>query len=202
MPGQTCGMVIDLARSNGGTWVGSAILPGFDVAGVQLSDIAIQGSDVAFAIKGALGGVRIHGHLTPGGAFTGDFEQAGNQAPFTLHRTGPPQVEPPRQSAAVAKEMEGAWEGDMMFIDHNVHVRLSLANRADGHGSAKLDLKGRREVHLDVPLVTQESDLLTLEIPDQYLIYDARYGGGEISGTWQQGPYEAALVLHRVAQPR
>jgi hypothetical protein len=201
LPSQTCAMVIDLAPAGGGKWIGSAILPGLDVAGAPLSDISITESAASFAIKGALGGIRVQGRLTAN-AFTGTFEQAGNKAPFTLHRIGAPQVQPPRQSTAVAKELQGAWEGDMTFIDHNVHVRLALANGPDGIGSAKFDLKGRREVHYDVPLLTQESDLLTLEIPDQYLIFDGRFHDGEISGTWQQGPYESTLVLRRAAQPQ
>jgi hypothetical protein len=97
--------------------------------------------------------------------------------------------------------MEGDWEGDMMAVDHNVHVRLSLANQPGGKASAKFFLKGRREVTLDVAMITQDSDLLTLEVPEAFLIYDGRLHGGEISGSWQQGPLAFALVLHRAAKP-
>jgi len=201
LPGKEYRMVIDLAQNAQGQWTGSAILPTLGVKGAPLSDIAVTGSAVSFALKGVLGDVKIRGNLGAGGGFSGTFEQGGNRAPFALESAGPPQVEPPRQSTAVAKEMEGDWEGDMMFIDHNVHVRLSLANQAEGRATGKLFLKGRREVNLEVAMVTQESDLLTLEAPEASLIYDGRLRGGEISGTWQQGPFEFALVLHRTAKP-
>jgi len=201
LPGREYRLVIDLARNAQGQWIGSAVLPNLGVKGAPLADISVTGSAVSFAVKDVLGGVKVRGNLTADGAFTGTFEQGGNAAPFALQKAGPAQVELPRQSTAVAKEMEGDWEGDMMFIDHNVHVRLSLANQADGKATGKLFLKGRREVNLDVAMVTQEADLLTLEAPEASLIYDGRLRGGEISGTWQQGPFEFGLLLHRAAKP-
>jgi hypothetical protein len=201
IPSREYRLVIDLDRNAQGQWIGSAILPSLGVKGAPLSDIAVTDSAVTFAVKGVLGDVKVRGNLTADGAFTGTLEQGGNAAPFALRKAGPAQVELPKQSTSVAKEMEGDWEGDMMFIDHNVHVRLSLANQANGRATGKLFLKGRREVNLDVAMVTQESDLLTLEAPEASLIYDGRLRGGEISGTWQQGPFEFALLLHRAAKP-
>ena len=201
LPGREYRLVIDLAQNAQGQWTGSAIFPNLDVKGAPLSDISVTDSAVSFAVKGVLGGVKISGSITADGAFAGTFEQGGNAAPVALQKAGPPQVELPRQSTAVAKEMEGDWEGDMMAVDHNVHVRLSLANQADGRAKGKLFLKGRREVNLEVAMVTQESDLLTLEAPEASLIYDGRFRGGEIGGTWQQGPFEFPLVLHRAAKP-
>lgn len=201
LPGSEFSLVVDLAQDAKGQWVGSAILPNLGVKGAPLSDISVSDSAVLFALKGVLGDVKLKGTLTTDGAFNGTFEQGGNTAPFTLHKAGPPQVEPPRQSTPVAKELEGDWEGDMLAIDHNVHVRLSLSNQADGKATGKLFLKGRRDVNLDVAMVTQESDLLTLEVPAASLIYDGRFRGGEISGLWQQGPFEFPLALHRAAKP-
>ena len=200
LPGREYRLVIDLAQNAQGQWMGSTVIPNLGVKGAPLSDISVTGSAVSFAVKDVLGGVKVRGNLTADG-FTGTFEQGGNAAPFALQKAGPPQVELQRQSTSVAKEMEGDWEGDMMFIDHNVHVRLSLANQAEGRATGKLFLTGRREVNLDVAMVTQESDLLTLEAPEASLIYDGRFRSGEISGTWQQGPFEFALVLHRAAKP-
>jgi hypothetical protein len=194
-------MVVDLAQDGAGRWIGSAILPNLGVKGAPLSEISVSDSAVSFSVKGVLGDLKVKGNLTPDGAFTGSFAQGGNSALFRLEKVGAAQVEPPRQSTSVAKELEGDWEGDMMAVDHNVHVRLSLANQADGRATGKLHLKGRREVDLPVAQLTQESDLLTLEAPAAGLIYDGRLRGGEISGTWQQGPYEFALVLRRAVKP-
>ena len=199
--GRECRLVIDLAQDAKGQWIGSAVFPSFGVKGAPLSDISVKDSAVSFAVKGVLGDVKLTGSLAANGSFAGNFEQGGNTAPFTLQKAGPPQVDLPRQSTAVAKEMEGDWEGDMNFIDHNVHVRLSLANQADGRASGKLFLKGRRDVNLSVALVTQDSNVLTLEAPEAGVIYDGRFRGGEFSGTWEQGPFEFALVLHRAAKP-
>jgi len=201
VPGREMKLVVDLSQNDKGEWIGSAIFPTLDIAGAPLSDIAVKDSTLSFAVKGVLGDIKVRGNLTDGGGFSGALEQGGNSAPLAMQKTGPPQVDLPRQSTNVARELEGEWEGDMTAIDHNVHVRLSLANRTDGKATAKFFLKGRREVNLNVAILTQDSDLLTLEVPDAFLTYEGRFRGGEISGTWQQGPYEFALVLHRAAKP-
>ena len=123
------------------------------------------------------------------------------QAAIPPAKVGPASVELPRQGTAVAKELEGDWEGDMTAVDHNVHVRLTLANQAKGPATARLLYKGRQEAAIDIGMVTQYADLLTLESAEASLVYDARIRDGEISGTWQQGPYEFVLVFHRVARP-
>jgi len=199
LPGRALLVVFDLAQTSEGGWIGSAISPALNIAGAPLSDIAVKDSTVSFVVKGVLGGVKVNGTIA-GDTFTGTFEQAGNSAPLTMKNAGTAQVEPPRQSTAVAKDMEGDWEGDMTVVDHNVHARLTLTNQSDGHATAKFFLHGRRDVNLDVAMVTQESDLITLEIPDAFITFDGRLRNGEISGVWQQGPYEFPLALHRAAK--
>jgi len=198
IPGREVNLIVDLARDAKGQWVGSVILPGFDVDGAPLANLSVKDSAVSFDIDGALGGVKVVGNVH-GGTFAGKFEQGGNTASFTLHRGGPPGVELPRHSTAVAKQMEGDWEGDFNAADHMVHVRLSLLNHADGMATAKLDVRGRQETKLDVGLVTQESDLITLDIPDQYLVYEGQLQASEIRGTWVNGSFECPLVFHRAA---
>ncbi len=200
LPSREFNLAIDLDRNDKGEWTGSVTFPTLNVKGAPLSEISVKDSAVSFVAKGVFGDVKVHGNVADG-AFTGTLEQAGNSAPLTMRQTGPPQVEAPRQSTAVARELEGDWEGDMTLIDHNVHVRLSLSNQSSGHATGKVFLKGRHDVNVDLAMITQESDLLTLEAPDSGLIYDARLRNGQISGVWQQGPFEIALVLHRAVKP-
>src|SRR6516225_3956980 len=91
-------VVVDLAHDNG-AWVGSIIIPGLGVKGTPLTDIKVQSPDVSFTVKSPLGielNLRL---LDDEKKLTGNFEQAGNHAPATLQKTGPPQVEyPPRST--------------------------------------------------------------------------------------------------------
>jgi len=110
IPDNELNLIVDLAKENG-VWVGSIIVPGLGLKGVPLTDINVQPSDVNFALKGALG-IQLKLRLDANNRLTGDFEQAGNRAPATLQKTGPPQVEYPPRNTSVAKELEGEWKGD------------------------------------------------------------------------------------------
>lgn len=197
IPGRELRVVIDLAQDSHGQWTGSAIVPGFGIKGALLSDIDVKGSDVAFTIKGALGDPKFKGRLTADSTLSGDYQQGGNTAPFTLQKAGPPQVEPPRHSTSIRKELEGTWQGEMDFMG-TVKARLDLANQPGGNATAKFTLTRTRENPLPLNLVNDEGGILTLEATDFGITYEGRFRqeANEITGTFQQGPIEVMLVLH------
>ena len=58
VPGGELKLILDLSDESGQGWIGSIIIPGFGVKGAPLVDLKGKGSDLAFAIKGALGNER------------------------------------------------------------------------------------------------------------------------------------------------
>jgi hypothetical protein len=201
IPGNELHIVIDLAK-NGNQWTGSAIVPGYGVKGAALTGITIQGSEVSFTLKGALGEPTFSGRLNPDGVLTGDFLQSGNTAAFRLLKTGPPQVDPPRQSTIISKDLEGEWQGDMLLYGNKVKATLKLANQAGGAATAQFIVVGKRENILPVELVRQEGDWLLVDVPQYRMTYEARWrkDGKELAGTFAQGPMETPLVLQRGAK--
>ncbi len=201
IPGRDLRLIIDLAQDDQGRWTGSAILPGFGVKGAVLKDVVAGDGSVAFAITGALGVPTIKGSLAPDGTLSGDFQQAGNSARFLLRRVGPPQVEPPRTSTRVRAELEGSWQGETAIMGNPIRARLTLANPPGGAASAKFTIVGRREHDLEVDVVTQEGDLLTVEGHEgaATFVFEGRLhaGASEVTGTLQQGALEAPLTLDR-----
>jgi hypothetical protein len=114
IPGGEMKLIVDLSEESGKGWIGSIIIPGFGVKDAPLVDLHVRSSDLAFAIKRALGNERagqaeIRAHLTADGHLSGEFKQGGNTAPFVLEKTGPPQVEAPPPSTPVNKEVAGEW---------------------------------------------------------------------------------------------
>jgi hypothetical protein len=202
VPGREIKLVIDLAQNSGGQWIGSAIVPGFEIKGAALSEIAVKDSSVSFAIKGALGDPKFEGRLTPEGALTGEFKQAGNAAPFSLRRVGPAQVELPPASTAVRSEFVGDWKGDMSYLGNPIHVTIKLANESDGKATGQLIIIGKKETTLPIDLVTQEGEMLTVEMYERGMTYEGRYvkGRNEINGEFRQGGIEIPLVLHPAAK--
>jgi hypothetical protein len=160
IPDDELNVVVDLAQQKG-TWVGSIIIPGLGLKGAPLTDIKVQSPDVNFAVKGALG-IQLKLRLDANNKMAGNFEQAGNRAPATLQKTGPPQVEYLSRSSPVAKELEGEWKGDYEMLGYTRHVSIKFANRPDG-ATADFVIVGRKHNVLPVDLVTQEGDLVTVD---------------------------------------
>jgi hypothetical protein len=194
IPDDELTVVVDLAQENG-AWAGSIIIPGLELKGTPLTEIKVQPPDVNFAVKGALG-IQLKLRLDANNKMTGNFEQAGNRAPATLQKTGPPQVEYPPRSTAVAKELEGEWKGDYEMLGYTRHVSIKFANHSDG-ATADFVIVGRKHNVLPVDLVMQEGDLVTVDSHEMGFSFEGRLRDGKLTGTIRQGAIESPLVLVR-----
>ena len=206
VPGGELKLILDLSDESGQGWIGSIIVPGFGVKGAPLVDLKGKGSDLAFAIKGALGNERagqaeIRAHLTNDGHLAGDFVQGGNTAAFVLKKTGPAQVELPPRNTAVSKELEGEWKGQYEMMGYARHVTMKFANRGAEGAAVEFVIVGKRTNNVPVSLVTQEGDFLSLKSDEFGITYEGRFRkeAGEIKGTITQGPFEQPLVMRRTA---
>jgi hypothetical protein len=199
IPGSEMVVVIDLAPDAKGAWTGSAIFPGLGVKGAPLAELSVKDSDVAFGVKGALSDPKFKAHIDATGNMVGQFEQGGNSAPFTLHKSGTPQVEPQPHSTAVSKALEGEWQGDFQLPGRTLHAKITLTNQPGAAATAKFIVIGKKENDLPVELVMQEDDLLTVDARAAGLVYQGWYRKetNEISGSLQIGPMDTPLVLHR-----
>jgi hypothetical protein len=204
IPERELKVIVDLAQDKAGAWIGSIIVPGLEIKGTPLTDIVVKESEAAFAIKNALAGqqiaaARFQARLNAKGALAGDFLQGGNTAPFALEKTGPPQVELPPQSSAVAKELEGEWIGEYELLGYPRHVTIRLTNHAGGGVTTEFVVVGKKTTNLPVDLVTQQEDFIRIESHETGINYEGRFRkeAGEIKGTFEQGPLEIPLVLHR-----
>lgn len=204
VPGGELKLILDLSDESGQGWIGSIIIPGFGVKGAPLVDLKGKGSDLAFAIKGALGNertglVEIRTHVTNDGHLAGEFKQGGNTAPFVLKKTGPPQVELPPRSTAVGKEFEGEWKGQYEMMGYPRDVTMKFANRGADGASLEFTIVGKKTNNVPVSLVTQEGDFLSIKSDEFGITYEGRFRKetNEINGTLTQGPFEVPLVLRR-----
>ena len=194
IPDNELSVVIDLAQENG-AWVGSIIIPGLGIKGVSLNDIRVQPPDVNFAVKGGPG-IELKLRLDANNKLAGNLEQAGNRAPATLQKTGPPQVEYPPRNTPVAKELEGEWKGDYEMLGSTRHVSIKFANHPDG-ATADFVIVGRKHNVLPVDLVTQEGDLVTVDSHEMGFSFEGRLRDGKLAGAIQQGAIETPLDLVR-----
>ena len=204
VPGGEMKLIIDLSEENGQGWIGSIIIPGLGVKGAPLVDLHVRSSDLAFAIKGALGSERagqaeIRAHLTSDGHLTGDFRQGGNTAPFVLEKTGPAQVDLPPRSTPVSEELKGEWKGEYEMSGYARQVTMKFAGRGADTPGIEFVIVGKKNNNVSVTLLTQDGDFLTIKSDEFGITYEGRFRkeAGEIKGTITQGPFEQPLVMRR-----
>jgi hypothetical protein len=198
IPDAELNVIIDLAQENG-AWIGSIIIPGLDVKGAPLTEIAVKPPDVRFTVKGPLD-IQLKLRIDAGNKMTGNFEQAGNRAPTTLQKTGPPQVELPPRNTPVAKEIEGEWKGDYEMLGYTRHVSLKFTNHGADGAAVEFVIVGRKHNNLPVDLVTQEGDVITVESHEIGFSFEGRLRDGKLTGAIRQGAIETPLVLERPKQ--
>ncbi|HZE13052.1 MAG TPA: hypothetical protein VE086_04780 [Chthoniobacterales bacterium] len=204
IPGQDLRLIVDLSDEDGKGWTGSIIVPGFGIKGAELIDQHGRGGDFVFEIKGALGNQRtgqaqLKAHLTSDGHLAGDFLQGGNAAPFSLAKTGPPQVDLPLRSTGVAREVEGEWKGDYEMMGYARHATIKFAGRGTEGVPVEFTIVGKKVNNVPVSLVTQDGDFVTVKSDEFGITFEGRFSkeSGEIEGTLSQGPLEAPLVLRK-----
>lgn len=197
-------VVVDLDHDAAGGWIGSIMIPELNIKGAQLIEIDVHDADVAFALKSVLadpqaGPATFHGHLDATRSITGNFTQAGNSATFSLKRTGSAQVDLPARNTVVAGEFAGKWVGEYELMGYPRHVTLTLTNHEAAAASAEFIIVGKKVNNLPVDLVTQDGAFLRIESHEIGINFEGRFrkDTGEISGTYEQGPFELPLVLHR-----
>ena len=202
IPGQDLSVVVDLAQDTAGQWQGSVIVPPMRISGAAVSDISVDASKVSFAIKSALadqraGPAKFNGQFASDGTLAGDFIQGGNTARFRLTKTGAPQVAKPPHSTAVAKELEGEWQGGYELLGYPRKVTLKLQNRGAEGATAEWVIVGRKTNNLPVSLVRQENEFLIVDSADTGLSFEGRAGKDGIKGIITQGPMEIPVLMKR-----
>jgi hypothetical protein len=195
-------IVLDIGKSSEGGWAGSAVFPGFGVKGVPLGDLSVDASAVTFTVKNAMGKPKCAARLLEDGTLSGTYEQAGNNLHLSLKRVGEAQVDYPRPSTAIRKEMEGGWQGVLDVGAIKMRLGLKLANSAKGPATGQLILLDSGNYSPAVEWISQERDNLELSVPAINFGYEGRFdkASGEVRGVLRAGSLELPLVWRRSAQ--
>ena len=191
---------IDLDAREGDVWHGTISIPAQGTKGVPLADVSVKGNAVSFVIKGAPGDPRFAGTLSEDGKnINGDFTQGGTSMPLSLARTGDAKFEVPQKSTPITKEVEGSWEGALDVQGSTLRLLLKLTNAAGG-ATATLTSLDQGNVEIPVATVTQDGTRVKLIVSMISGTFDGELKGGELAGTWTQGPLSAPLVFKRTTR--
>lgn len=195
-------IVLDLAKTGGGAWVGSAIFPQFGVKGAPLKDLSVEATALACTVKGALADPKFTAKLAEDGTLSGGFEFSGNNLHLSLKRVGEPQVDLPRPSTAIQKQLEGNWQGTLDLGGFKMRLGLELANGDKGFATGKLIMLDSGNYAAPVELIVQNGDSFELGVPAVNFGYEGRLDkpSGEVRGVLWAGPMQVPLAWRKTAQ--
>ncbi|HLJ49034.1 MAG TPA: hypothetical protein VKU01_23630 [Bryobacteraceae bacterium] len=195
IPGRSVAIIVDLAKDDSAAWAGSATVPGLGVKGAPLAHLTLKDNALEFTIAGVLGDPAVKAQIA-GDAMTGEFAEAGNTAPLTLHKTGVAQVDFPPKSTRIQQEFEGEWTAKVTYGGNPLTLRLALKNEAKA-ASATLIAVRTKENPIPVTLVRQEGRILMLEGGPVALEASFDRSAGEIRGTVRIGGIEMPITLRK-----
>jgi uncharacterized protein len=199
-PGQKLDIIVDLAGHPDGTWEGTITIPAQNVKGFALSPMTVEGDTVTFGMKGIPGDPLFKGSVSrEPRSIAGQFSQGDATMPFSLAWKGEPKIESPPKSTAIAKELEGSWEGTLNVQGTTLRLVLDLANKA---GSAvgtftSLDQGG---VRIPIAQISQTGTSVKLLVSAIGASYEGSITIGQIDGTWAQSGQTFPLVFKRAGK--
>jgi hypothetical protein len=192
-------MEFNLARK-GTEWYGTISVPQQGTKGLPLGEVTVKGQTVTLAIKGAPGDPRFSGTLSEDGkTISGTFTQGDGSLPLSLAWKGEPKFEVAQKSTPVTKDLEGTWDGALNVNGTTLRLRLNLANGAGGATGVLVSLD-QNNAEMPITTITQDNARVKLLLAAISAAFEGELKGGELAGTWTQGPNSMPLVFKRAAK--
>ena len=195
-PEMTVNFEVDFTRGSKGGFTGTVNLPAERIRHLPLTKVEVSGSSITFQARSdqPLTGVV----SADGKSITGDMRAMAGTAPFTLTRTGEPQLDPPVHNAPVAKTFEGKWAGSLASRMGEVHRVLSIANADDGAAARVFNLD-QGSLEIPATTITVTGSTVALEFKSIAATYTGVLSaeGTEIAGTFSQSQGSAPLTFTR-----
>jgi len=188
---------VDLASKGAGVWHGTITIPAQGAKGLPLNEVSVKGTEVRFALPQSPGDPRYVGTLSADGkTITGDFTQGGATLKLTLAWKGEAKFAVPAKSTPITKDLVGTWEGALDIQGKVLRLVLTLANGATGATGTLVSLD-QGSLEIPVATTTQKGTHVTLLVTMISGTFDGELKGGELAGTWTQGPLKLPLVFKR-----
>jgi hypothetical protein len=197
VPNQDLAIEVDLAQNPKGEWTGTIDIPPQHLKGFPLSDVAVKGNSVGFAMKGVPGDPKFDGKLSADGkSISGGFTQGESDLTFSLKRTGDAVIDAPPKSTAIAREMEGLWEGALDANGNMLRLKIKLSNQPDGTAAGTL-ISVDQGFDMAITTITQKDSNLKLELKPIQGSYDGDLTNGALVGHWTQRGATFPLTFRR-----
>jgi len=207
LPSAQLEFMVDLATAGGGTWSGEIDIPKQGIRNFGLTNVAVDGVTVTFAIPDIPGNPTFTGTLAEDGeSVSGNLNQGGQDVAFSMARKPAPE-EPSDEDlygayerAGLAGEgLAGTWRGLLSSGPAKARLVLNIEGE-DGSYAASLDSVDQGAMGLEVDELTLGEDgSVEFVMMIVNAVYDGALSedGSEITGRWQQQGQEIPLTFRR-----
>src|SRR5690349_15844388 len=195
-PSMQISFELDLAKDAAGRFSGTLSVPAQKIKGLPLTKVALDGTTVSFQARSdqPFTGVLSEDRQS----ITGDFLISGASLPFTLTRTGAAQIETPRKSPALSKQLEGTWTATLIVEGAPHQLVMTLVNHPDGSASGRIVNEGEGGLELPISIAQQGSVVTIDTLPVASTVTATLNADGtELDGTIAQGPATAHVTFRR-----
>ncbi len=201
LPDKTVKIAVDLAQNAKGEWIGDFGVPEQGLEPAPLGSISVKESAVAFAIPAIPGDARFVGDLSASNKLLkGNLFLGTGSFATELKWVSAPNVKLPPPSTAIAKELEGVWEGVLTVpTGQTLRLRVKLAKGPNG-ATGSLTSVDQGGMETQFTTISQKDGKLTLEVSTIRAKFIGELKGDELMGQWLQGPAPLPLTLKRAAK--
>ncbi len=197
-------IAVDLVRDDKGIWKGVIAIAAQQLNNYPLSNVKVEGANVAFDMASVQGVPTFKGKLsTDGKNIFGEMAQAGMNFSLKLDKKGEAKITANDLAISIKSTVnfEGNWQGAVNMNGSTLRLVLKIAKAADGSFTAFLDSPDQGAQNLPINSLTATDSAVSFEM--KYILASFQgtlsKDGNEIAGNWNQGS-SVPLTLKR--QPK
>jgi hypothetical protein len=192
------GLSLNLAKNAQSEWIASMGFPSEKRTGLVVMDLAVNDKSVNFvAVEFMMAKVNLA--LGLDGKMKGMIASAQGALPIEFTRTGEAKVELIPASPAVAKSLEGDWEGSLQVPNRAFQIIIHFKNQADNTVLATIDTPDSGAMGLPLNNVKQNGQQVEFGIKVAHAEFQGTLNveGTELVGQFGHEQNSAALTLHK-----
>ena len=207
-PGPALGIIVDLAPSSAGVWVGKISIPVQGLSEFLLSNVKVKGDRASFSMEGVPGAPQFNGKLSKDGRqLYGIFSQGGGRVPFKLERTGDvdpaqvaaPKPPPPPIQGVPGEGLAGIWFGRLEIAQISLRLLFRIDQDQEGDFTGTLDSLDQGAMGLRLSRIRFKDNSVRLRFDRPRASFEGTISpdGSEIVGHWKQSGQSAPLTIKR-----
>lgn len=202
LPNLELGIRLDFEHADD-SWSGTIDIPVQGLRGYRLGDLVVEESEISFVLPNVPGDPKFVGSLTNAQErLSGNFSQAGQNFPFTVHRTAAASTPGETPSRGIPGEgLLGAWQGSLQQGVFELRIVFKFTQTDDGI-EGTMDCLDQSAHDIPFSEISFAERALSAKVARVGGTYAGHLNddGSELQGHWKQANKTFSLNLKRLRE--